>query len=624
MDVQATPSPYASLGAAKPAAGNPPALGQQVPGHTGGLPAQAGLSVLANPMAEELRSKGRGEDTMLVHMTPNEVNSLQGLAMAAGGSLTINPHTGLPEAGWLGKLLPTILGGIGMAFGIPPIWMGAAGAVGGTIATGDLGKGLAMGLQAYGGASMAGGLGLAGKVSENAFGLMGNAGSGMTQAAAAPITQAAGKTAETTAGQLANIGKEVGNLSFPETGLGGLGGGSTMGMGMNVPVQNMAGSAINAAGKTGLAGFMQGFGDSAKMGLPGGIVGKVAPMLAAQGVMSGVSNAMTPTVKTAQEQTDNSYAGPYTAQRRTATFAPSTADLLASTKERRYFDVDMPEVYDVQGRLVQPGSSTAPGTPILQNVLAPDIVKPGFLGIGTKTVKNANKYMQQWSPYMLPEGTMYAEGGEVAPRDKGIERDYKFKQLDNLTPSGPAVASRPTGKMSTLMAMRDERLGKVMGLKGAAQAAKLRANQPQPSPELARAIGGGSSRLQDMRNVNAFNDGGEVKLADGAFVVDARTVSELGNGSSNAGIEMLSRMGGRPVRGPGDGVSDSVPARIGRDQPARVARDEVVFGPAAVRRIGKGDEKRGADKLYAMMDKAHKARKRAGRGSDTKLRKGLA
>ena len=288
MDALAPSSQYTPAGAGPGSvSGNPPVLGAQVPGMTSGLPALSGLSVTQNPMAQKLQSYGRGEDTMLVHMTPGEVNSLQGLAMATGGSLTINPETGLPEAGWLGKLLPTILGGIGMAFGIPPIWMGAAGAVGGTIATGDLGKGLAMGLQAYGGASMAGGLGLAGKVSENAFGLMGSAGSGMAQAAAAPITQAAGKTAETAAGNLANIGKEVGNLSFPETGLGGLGGGSTMGMGMNVPVQNMASSAINAAGKTGLAGFAQGFGDAAKMGLPGGIVSKAAPMLAAQGVMSG-------------------------------------------------------------------------------------------------------------------------------------------------------------------------------------------------------------------------------------------------------------------------------------------------------------------------------------------------
>jgi hypothetical protein len=118
--------------------------------------------------------------------------------------------------------------------------------------------------------------------------------------------------------------------------------------------------------------------------------------------------------------------------------------------------------------------------------------------------------------------------------------------------------------------------------------------------------------------------GGKIELADGAFVVDARTVSEIGNGSSNAGIEALRRLGGRPVRGRGDGVSDSVPARIGKRQPARVARDEVIIPAEAVRRLGNGNPQRGAAKLYALMDKAHKARKKAGRGQDTKLRRGLA
>jgi hypothetical protein len=137
--------------------------------------------------------------------------------------------------------------------------------------------------------------------------------------------------------------------------------------------------------------------------------------------------------------------------------------------------------------------------------------------------------------------------------------------------------------------------------------------------------GGGGSREYGMREYQElFARGGAVNMRDGAFVVDARTVSELGNGSSNAGMELLSRMGGKPVRGPGDGVSDSVPASIGGKQEARVARDEVIFQPEAVRRLGGGSEKRGTQKLYALMDKAHKARKKAKRGQDTGVRKGLA
>jgi hypothetical protein len=118
--------------------------------------------------------------------------------------------------------------------------------------------------------------------------------------------------------------------------------------------------------------------------------------------------------------------------------------------------------------------------------------------------------------------------------------------------------------------------------------------------------------------------GGHVPLRDGAFIVDARTVSELGNGSSSAGQELLAKHGGKPLHGPGDGVSDSIRANIGGVQEARGARDEVKFDPEDVARIGGGDSNKGTKKLYSLMDKAQSARKRAGRGADTNVRKGLA
>ena len=102
----------------------------------------------------------------------------------------------------------------------------------------------------------------------------------------------------------------------------------------------------------------------------------------------------------------------------------------------------------------------------------------------------------------------------------------------------------------------------------------------------------------------------------------ARIVSELGNGSSGAGQDLLARFGGKPIKGPGDGVSDSIRANIGGRQEARVARDEVKFDPKAVQRLGKGNPKKGSDRLYALMAKAHDARQSAKRGQDTGL-KGL-
>jgi NACalpha-BTF3-like transcription factor len=115
------------------------------------------LAVLADHMA----SKGRGPDSMLIHMSPREVQGLQALAIKHGGSLTINPDTGLPEAGFLDKLLPSIIGaGISFFSGGTIDPMTAAAIVGGveTARTGDIGKGISAGLGAYGGANLTTGL----------------------------------------------------------------------------------------------------------------------------------------------------------------------------------------------------------------------------------------------------------------------------------------------------------------------------------------------------------------------------------------------------------------------------------------------------------------------------------
>ena len=106
-------------------------------------------------LATNMASKGRNGDSMLVHMTPGEVHGLQALAMKHGGSLTINPDTGLPEANFLKSLLPMLAGfALGPAgFGLVSSGLTAGAIVGGVtgLATGSLSKGLMAGLGAYGG-----------------------------------------------------------------------------------------------------------------------------------------------------------------------------------------------------------------------------------------------------------------------------------------------------------------------------------------------------------------------------------------------------------------------------------------------------------------------------------------
>jgi hypothetical protein len=68
--------------------------------------------------------------------------------------------------------------------------------------------------------------------------------------------------------------------------------------------------------------------------------------------------------------------------------------------------------------------------------------------------------------------------------------------------------------------------------------------------------------------------------------------------------------GGRLLRGPGDGVSDNIPATIGNRQPARLADGEFVVPARIVSEIGNGSTEAGARKLYAMMDRVQRARRK--------------
>jgi len=78
----------------------------------------------------------------------------------------------------------------------------------------------------------------------------------------------------------------------------------------------------------------------------------------------------------------------------------------------------------------------------------------------------------------------------------------------------------------------------------------------------------------------------------------------LGNGSTDAGLRALNeKLSAKPIKGKGDGLSDSIPTSIDGKQPARVADGEAYIAPEIVAKIGGGDAKKGAKKLYAMMDR---------------------
>jgi len=724
LNVQPTnPTPYTPAGGAynfNPAPG------------AGGLPALSGLNNRMNPMAKELQDMGRGEDKMLVHMTPDEVNSLQGLAMQTGTTMTINPYTGLPEAGLLGKvfkkLLPALVGG-GLMF-IPGLnAVAAAGIVGGgsTLLTGSLKKGLMAGLSAYGGASLARGLGAGVQAVKSAAPLATSGGmganAGISAAENAFLTQAGG-TAVPAVGS-----STVGGLASAAPSITGA---------EQAFLTKMGGTAVPAAAKTGLAAIPGNVANAARAGLPSGILTKAAPYAAGLGMIntiSGVDRAIQqgrgggPT-----EQSSWVNEGPYMPTRRT--LKPRLTGPGGMGEIDYFEEPEFGGYMTASGQLrglppgyAQPqypgyaeGGTTkgltlsnvpketapawqAPAKPITERQTMVEYagdegaakamttgfvnsvtgkptqfsgtsaatMKPGtiqdfsaFGGPSLRLGEDLRWYTTEPLKAPTPTTTTRGTGTNTSTTTRGTGTNTASNVT--TTPSGYGVYTLPDRYTPSFTKVEDfvtEKVNPYTG--GTEQTQKLdeyiKSYQTSPGPLKSTSLGYAPGQSPSERNRayalelarkmqeeeeairNRFSSSstapaynptpagyfnpvtgqfvpgyarGGIHMDDGAFVVDARTVSELGNGSSSAGQELLARLGGRPVKGPGDGVSDSIPANIGGTQKARVARDEVIFPAKAVKKLG------GAKKLYALMDKAHKARKKAGRGSDTKLRKGLS
>jgi hypothetical protein len=580
-----------------------PRLGTPIPGTTGGLPTQQGLNVASTPLdnslqsqqpqpqqsAQQVQSYGRGNDSMLVHMTPDEVNSLRGLAQRFGGDLTVNPNTGLPEAGWLGKLLPTILGAAGMLIPGAAPWMIAAGVgAGQTALTGDLGKGLMAGLQAFGGASLAG-----------AAGVGGGAGSAVTGAApdaAVNLAPGAARAAATSGLTIpADIAAMGSSAAAPTLGSVALQGAPSLGGAIASQAPTSLLSSGAAAAPAG--GFFSKFGAAAKTGLPKGMLQKYAPIAAGLGTLSAVSDATAPNLPKYEEEEDNwNYAG---VRRPTPRRLYPTATGTARSSEIMFFPDSNP----------MPGYAEGGEAEVVKEVVYGGAPAPAAgLGTTAAAMMPALAQMYNTSPGAITASKTYAEAPSARIRAEAAanavkkaattpEVDYGFKQI---APPPPTLGLTGTDNYLSpyFGSMTLEEIGEYV------------------RPYWTNSMSG----PRDVFNTNVQEKatGGTLHMDDGGFVMPARETAEFGNGSTEAGWKRLTKMGGIPIRGDGDGVSDSIKASIGGKQEARVADGETYFPPQAVKKLG------GAKKLHALMRKAEGARKKAKRGQDTGLRRGLA
>ena len=111
--------------------------------------------------------------------------------------------------------------------------------------------------------------------------------------------------------------------------------------------------------------------------------------------------------------------------------------------------------------------------------------------------------------------------------------------------------------------------------------------------------GGGSGGGGSANGSGGAANGGLMGYADGGGIYNLGGYSD----------------GGRLLKGPGDGVSDDIPAQIGQHQPARLADGEFVIPARIVSELGNGSTDAGAKRLYAMMDRVQANRsKTVGKG----------
>lgn len=422
--------------------------------------------------AKHLATKGRDGDTELVHMTKGEIKGLQALALAGGGSLSINPDTGLVEASFLKRMLPMIAGAALMATGVgAPL---AAGLVGGfeTLRTGDVSKGLMAGLGAYGGAGIAQGLSTAG-ASATANALSNEAAQNLgAQAIADNATTAGMVEATKTAGASA-----IPTAAAPVTM-------SNLGSGFSQLGSEAGRSAVYSA----------------------------LPQYTIPAAGAAVANAATPE----QEMPSGEY---------------------------------QPDEYDKRLRMRLSDSFTGYTPPQPNPYYRPTGLGYAAEGGSTDDIMMAAGGTYDDEPRGDSQGYGFAAGGYL-PESVGVPRTGIFRDTDSDTVNKDAYEATM---------LRNKKLAKAANIKLAKEA---------------------KTSVKGLGDIQEMAEGGLGGYSDG----------------------------GRMLKGPGDGMSDSIPATIGKKQPARLADGEFVVPADVVSHLGNGSTDAGAKKLYAMMDKVRKAR----------------
>jgi hypothetical protein len=575
--------------------------------------------------AQGLASLGRYGDTMLVHMSPKEVEGLQGLAMSQGGSLTINPQTGLPEA----FILP-MLGGAALSKFMGP--MAAGLLIGGATAltSGDIGKGIMAGLGGYGGADL-------GKI----FTKMGTQSVGgmpvgaPAQAVAENVAQNAASNlgmfnsqgATAAMGAAGNAIPGAGLSNFNNLGLSS----QTVGPGVNSAVNAMgaapsstqiAESTLAPSSSSSLFGdmgkgfgkliddpFDKGFEAFKQAGGEGGIpleTGEAAMKLGSPVVGLALSGMKPPVPQPYIDPDTGKYRGPQGQLNLSDRF--DTGLRLAQGGAIKSYAIGG----NVGNPSVGGGLSDLYNRPEGQTLES--ISNDGY-GIG-----RLNNLAGAQSKYQA-QTLGYADGGDV-----GMNLNDNALNI-NLTGKPSDSQSGGMGQPGGMGGLNSQQMGNpffgMMGLgRGALPepiAYNLNVNTGKQEPQYAanqgpESMGSSLGVLGGLYGLGYSPLGVGGVMGPGPYGMNSifknlrKPEPKSYTLNVNSGQQEAQYADGGYLNGDGDGMSDSIPATIEGKQPARLADGEFVVPADVVSHLGNGSSKAGSKRLYAMLDKVRHAR----------------
>lgn len=575
-------------------------------------------------IAKGLASLGRNGDSMLMHVTPHEVAGLQAIAKANGTSLTINPQTGLPEAfsmgGFFKSILPTIagFGAAGMTGGaMSPMLAGilAGSATGALTNKKDPLMGAVMGgIGGYGGAGLQG--------SAAAFNSAGSAGTATaTQSPALEqvVNQAGGTMSD--AMMSPQIGQQLQSQALSNAPWNPAAyQGATGELGANMAATNLPVSAQPAGQMTSaltqqtaapVNGLQKAFSNVASD--PMGFINQNKMALAMPVGMAALSGIEAPQPGMSQEEYEAEQQRKFN---RPLNLNEDTGLRLASGGVIAFDDGGSVPSSNLNLKREEdqmaPMQMQAPQQP----VQSPQVAQPAQTELGIAALKPGQENEVKINisgAQMAP----LAEGQQVTPladrvqtegipalmqglNGEGLDYEKLYGRTQAPAPMGPVGGARGFGPDGRRLAAGGAiQSGGVMDLyQGADSQPTFGGNQGFGLGRLSNLAGQQSMARAEQGN---FAKGGVPRLEDGGFVVPADVTFYLGNHNTEAGQKKLAQMyGAVPIKGPGTGLSDSIPTSIEGKEPAKIANGEAYIPSRMVEAHG------GPQKFYKMMDKIRK------------------